>query len=93
MAFHELHVEPLLDDVDVVCVSSMPAGKHDDDSVIGERADRGDVKVDDGAGICRHPFALYSRLEKVWKAHRRLVIAVGDSMDQELMDAYAANNA
>ena len=72
MAFYELRVEPLLDDVDAVWVSPVPAGTHNDDSVIDERADPGDVKADGGAGRCRHPFVLYNPPEKVWKAHRRL---------------------
>ena len=60
VAFHELHVEPLLDYVDVVWVSPVAAGTHNDDSVIDERADPSDVKADGGAGRCRHTFVLYN---------------------------------
>ena len=29
----------------------------------------------------------------MWKGHQRLIIGIGGSMDQELVDAYAAKNA
>ena len=93
VAFDKLDVEPLLDDVYAVCVSPVPVGTHDHDSVTDECADLGGVSANGGAGRCRHPFGFYNPPEKMWEAHRRLVIDFGDSMDQRLVDAYPATNA
>ena len=56
MAFHEIDVESLLDDVNVVWMSPVPAGMHDNDSVIDECADPGGVSANGGAGRFRDPF-------------------------------------
>ena len=79
--FHALHMKLLLDDVYAVWVSPLPAETHNNDSRIDDRADPSGVSANGGARRCRHPFGLYKPPEKVWKAHGRLVICVGDSMD------------
>ena len=93
MTFHELHVEPSLDDTDAVWVSPVPTRPHDDSPMSEEGAYPDGVKADGGAGRFRHPFGLYNPPEKVWKAHRSLAMDVGDAGDQELVDAYSARNA
>lgn len=92
MTFHALHVELLLGDIYAVWVSPLPAKTHNNDSLINDRADPGGVSANGGARRCRHPFGFYNPPE-VWKAHGRLVIRVGDSMDQDLVNAYVANQS
>lgn len=93
VAFHELHVEPLLGHTDAVWVAPVPRELRDDDFRDGEFADEGDVEANDAAKERRHPFGLLNPPEKVWEAHRRLVLSDGGSEDQELVDSFAVKNA
>ena len=91
MTFHELHVEPLLEHTDAVWVAPVPTRWCDIDPEARERADPVDV-VAEG---CRHSFGLLNNPpQRVWEAQRRLVLGdVHRSEDQELVDAFAAENA
>ena len=53
----------------------------------------GDEEADGEAEDCRHPFGLLDPPQKVWDAHRRLVLGSGGSEDQELVDAFSVKNA
>ncbi|KAF6229588.1 hypothetical protein HO173_011443 [Letharia columbiana] len=93
MTFHELHVEPLLGHTDAIWVAPVPMESRDDDSDVGERAGPGGIVANGAAEGCRHPFGLLNPPEKVWEAHRRLVLGDGDSEDQDLVASFAAENA
>ena len=93
MIFHELHVEPLLEHRDAVWRVPVPMRLHDDDLEIGESADPDFIDAHRRANGYGHPFGLLNPPEKVWEAHRRLVLGVGDLVDPDLVDAFAAKNA
>ena len=93
VAFHEVHVEPLLGGTDAVWVAPVPTRSRDADLEVREHADPDDVVVDGEAEDCRHPFGLLNPPQKVWDAHRRLVLGDGGSEDQDLVDAFAVTNA
>lgn len=91
--FHELHVEPLLEHTDAVWVAPVPATKRGNNMRIGEHADLGGVEANDEVEECRHPFGLLNPPDKIWQAHRRLVLGEGGSKEQELVDTFAVKNA
>ena len=91
--FHELHVEPLLEDPSIVWVAPTPMTSRDDDVKAGECEDLNGVEATGAAQGCRHPFGLFNPPRGVWDAHRRLVIGDGDWKDQQLVDGFAAKNA
>ena len=93
MAFHELHVEPLLEHTDAVWVVPVPRRSHDDDPMVGEDADPGGIDIYSTIEDCRHPFGLLNPPEKVWEAHRRLILGAAGPQDQELVDEFAVRNA
>ena len=93
VAFHELHVEPLLQDMGAIWVAPVPMRHYDDDLEIDELADSDGVEDDEGVESCRHPFGLFNPPGKVWEAHQRLVLGIGNSGDRGLVDAFAAKNA
>ena len=89
MAFHEVHVEPLLGHTDAVWVTPVPRRSGDDDLEIDDDADPDGTETED----YRHPFGFFNPPEKVWKAHTRLVLGVAGSEDQELVDEFSVKNA
>lgn len=93
VTFHELHVEPLLGQTNAIWVAPLPGGLRDEDFEDGEHANAGDVEANDETEDCRHPFGLSNPPEKVWEAHRRLVLGDGGLEDQELVDSFAVKNA
>ncbi|KAL9133769.1 MAG: hypothetical protein Q9175_005051 [Cornicularia normoerica] len=93
VTFHELHVEPLLGHTDAVWVAPVPTRSGDGDLKVGESADRGGVEANGETGGCRHPFGLFNPPEKVWEAHRRIVLGTGVSGDQEFVDEFGVKNA
>lgn len=66
---------------------------HDGELEIGESADPDVIEADSRVDDCRHPFGLFNPPEKVWEAHRRFVLGVGDLHDQEAVEAFFAANA
>ena len=86
--FHELHVEPLLEDTGAFWVAPVPATKRDDNMKMGERAYPGGVEASDEEEECRHPFGLLNPPDFVWQAHRRIVLGEGGSKDQEVVSAH-----
>lgn len=71
----------------------MPKRSGNIDLTVGESADPGDEETDGKREDCRHPFGLPGPPQKVWDAHRRLVLGSGGSEDQELVDAFSVKNA
>ena len=93
VAFHELHVEPLLGDTDAVWVAPLPTRQRNDDFNFGEDAGSGRVEADGEAESCRHPFGLLNPPDEVWEAHRRIVLGAGVLEDQMLVGEFAVKNA
>lgn len=93
VTFHEVHVEPLLGHTDGVWRAPVPMIRHDGDLEIGESADPDVIEADSRVDDCRHPFGLLNPPGKIWEAHQRLVLGVGDLHDQEAVEAFAAKNA
>ena len=93
MMFYESHVEPLLEYIEAAWVMPVPVRSFGDDLELDNGAGSDSVDVDGGNEGSRHPFGLRSPPEIVWQAHGRLVDGVGDFGDQELVDAFAEENA
>ena len=89
VAFHELHVEPLLGDTDAVWVAPLPMRQRNDEFNFGEDAGSGRAEAES----CRHPFGLLNPPDEVWEAHRRIVLGAEVLEDQMLVDEFAVKNA
>ena len=93
MTFHELHVEPLLENRDAVWVAPMPMALREKGSKDGEPENIGGIEANDTTDGCRHPFGLLNPPDPVWEAHRKLVLGEGSLDDQKLVDEFAEKNA
>ncbi|KAM0797449.1 hypothetical protein BDR22DRAFT_892301 [Usnea florida] len=95
VAFHEVHVEPLLGDINAVWIAPLPTIQRNDDIDFGEDEDGGSTRAEaDGkAESCRHPFGVLNPPDEVWEAHRRIVLGAGVVKDQTLVDEFAVKNA
>lgn len=93
VAFHEVHVEPLLGDTIAVWVAPLPMRQHNDDFDFGEDGGSARAKADGKAESCRHPFGVLNPPDAVWEAHRRIMLGAGVLKDQMLVDEFAVENA
>ena len=93
VAFHEVHVEPLLRDTNAVWVAPLPTRQRNDDFNFGEDGRSARVEADSKAESCRHPFGVLNPPDEVWEAHRRIALGAGILKDQMLVDEFAVENA
>lgn len=92
MAFHEQHVEPLLKNVGSAWVVPVPAKVHDDDLTFVHCRDPGLFMIR-SRNKARHPFGLANPPQEVWEAHRRIRHGIVSSKDEDLVNAFALENA
>ena len=93
VAFHEVHVEPLLGDINAVWVAPLPTGQRNDDFDFVEDGGSAGAEADGKAESCRHPFGVLNPPDEVWEAHKRIVLGAGVLKDQSLVDEFAVKNA
>ena len=93
VAFHEVHVEPLLGDTCAAWVASLPTRQRNDDFDFGEDEGSARAEADGKAESCRHPFGALNPPDEVWEAHRRIVLGAGVLKDHMLVDEFAVKNA
>ena len=93
VAFHEVHVEPLLGDTNAVWVAPLPTRQRNDDFSFGEEGRSAGAEADGKAESWRHPFGVRNPPDEVWEAHKRIVQGTGALKDQMLVDEFAVKNA
>ena len=92
VAFHEVHVEPLLGDINAAWVAPLPTRQRNDDFDFGEDGGLAGAEADGKAESSRHPFGVLNPPDEVWEAHRRIVWGAGVLKDQMLVDEFAVKN-